>query len=76
MGPAKLDQLRELVAGRTLIVTTPGHTRRGLTDRVRQLTGNDVRVFDRVEPNPTLDQLRTAIRELRGDDVDTIVGLG
>jgi alcohol dehydrogenase len=76
MGPAKLDQLRELVAGRTLIVTTPGHTRRGLTDRVRQLTGNDVRVFDRVETNPTLDQLRTAIRELRGDDVDTIVGLG
>jgi alcohol dehydrogenase len=76
MGPAKLDQLRELVAGRALIVTTPGHTRRGLTDRVRQLTENQVRVFDRVEPNPTLDQLENAIGELRGDNVDTIVGLG
>jgi len=76
MGPGKLDKLGELVAGRTLVVTTPGHTRRGLADRVRQLAGNDVLVHDRVEPNPTLDQLETAIIELRAETVGTIVGLG
>jgi alcohol dehydrogenase len=75
-GPGKLDELRELVTGQALIVTSAGHTRRGLTQRVRGLVGGDPLVYDRVESNPTLDQLEAAAEQLRGGAVDTIIGLG
>ena len=35
-GVGTLNELGKLLAGRALLVTTPGHTRRGLTERVEQ----------------------------------------
>ena len=75
-GPGKLDEIGDLASGRTLLITTAGHTRRGLTERVRGLVHADLIVHDRVEPNPTLDQLEAAMAELHGEAVDTIIGLG
>ena len=78
-GPNALERLPALLPdeGPILLVTTPGFSRRGLTDRVRGIAGRvGVVVYDRVTPNAELDQLETATAELRRADVRAIVGLG
>jgi phosphonate metabolism-associated iron-containing alcohol dehydrogenase len=75
-GRGALRELPQRVSGRILLVTTPGHVRRGLARRVMELVDDDVLVHDRVFANPTANQLAQSIRELRGDRFDTIVALG
>ncbi len=54
-GAGALDQLGEHAHGRVAVVTTPGATRRGLTERVVAILGaGRVVVHDRAEPNPEL----------------------
>jgi alcohol dehydrogenase len=78
-GPGAIARLPELLplAGRLLLVTTPGFTRRGVTGAlVAGLGPERVSVYDRVTPNPDLDALDAACESLRGSDPAAIVGLG
>ncbi len=77
-GSGVLSQLPAFIpAGKVLLVTTEGTTRRGLTARVKSLFGEErVLVHDRIKPNPELDTLDEATANLKGKDVRSIVALG
>jgi alcohol dehydrogenase len=77
VGPGASSRLGDGSYGRALLVTSPGATRRGLTQRVSRLldTGGVV-VHDRVEPNPTVERLDGSIEALRGVPIETIVAVG
>ncbi|MBU0571103.1 MAG: phosphonoacetaldehyde reductase [Candidatus Omnitrophica bacterium] len=64
-------------AKKTLLVTTPGFTKRGVTKRICQLLGKDnVFVFDGVQPNPSFDEIGSFGAELDKLSVECIVALG
>ena len=77
-GVDRLNDLPKLVKERrALLVTTPGFTRRGITDRVRRLVGPSlVKIVDTVGPNPELDDLQETARRLHETHVDVIVAVG
>ena len=77
VGPGASSRLGLRPFGRVLYVTSSGATRRGLTERVsRLLEPGNVLVHDRVEPNPTVDQLDASIETLGGTPIDAIVAVG
>ncbi|MFW8566873.1 phosphonoacetaldehyde reductase [Orrella sp. 11846] len=60
-----------------LLITTEGSTRRGLTKRLlAQFTDEIVHVFDRVTPNPELDDLEALINEYASVNITGIIALG
>lgn len=73
-----LSNLPELVREkRVLFVTTPGFTRRGITERVRRLVGPSlVYVMDTVRSNPELDDLERAAQVLHKVSAEVIVAVG
>jgi alcohol dehydrogenase len=76
-GAGQLRSLAQEASGQCLVVTTGGATRRGLTNRVRGILGSDrTIVFDRVDPNPAVDAVEAASRELRHERIDTLVAVG
>ena len=78
-GSGALKLLRTLVpsAGRLLLVTTEGFTRRGLTDKViNQLGRETVEVYDQVTPNPELKDLDLATEHLRPKNFAGIIAIG
>lgn len=77
-GVGSLGRLAELIGhGRVLLVTTPGFTRRGVTERLLEILGRDkVHVFDGVSRNPDLRDIEEASAHLRPIKVDRIVALG
>jgi alcohol dehydrogenase len=76
-GAGRLDELSDYVRGRSLVVTSAGMTDRGVTGRVAELLERDgSAVYDRVQSNPTLAQVETAIATVRNEQVDTIVAVG
>lgn len=67
--------------GRWLLVTSPGFTRRGITERVRASLGQNspsdaVLVYDRVTPNPVLDDLDSMAAQFSGQDLTGVIALG
>ncbi len=81
-GPGTLDELPRLLpdSGSILLVTTPGFTRRGLTERVLQLLGNTrdryIVVHDAITPNPELDDLDATAQEHASLAPYAVVALG
>lgn len=73
-----LNSLPNLVTeGHWLLVTTPGFTRRGLTDRIKALLPNiELTVHDNITPNPELDDLEQATKELKQKNLAGILALG
>ncbi|MEW6708799.1 MAG: phosphonoacetaldehyde reductase [Candidatus Riflebacteria bacterium] len=63
--------------GITLLVTTKGFTRRGLT---MQITENcrpeNLIIFDQVKPNPDLEDLDEAIIRLRSKQIGSVIAIG
>jgi phosphonate metabolism-associated iron-containing alcohol dehydrogenase len=76
VGAGLVDKVPTIVSGRTLIVTTRGATQRGLSSRVAERIGRDVRIHDAVRPNPTIADIDEAIELHRDDEIEWIVGLG
>jgi phosphonate metabolism-associated iron-containing alcohol dehydrogenase len=79
VGRGALARLTELVPenATTLLVTSAGFSRRGVTEGVRRLLGaGRVVVHDRVTPNPELDDLERATADLRSANIEAVVGLG
>lgn len=74
-GAGRLAEVAELVAGRPLLITTAGASRRGLTSKVAGLLP-DLEIHDRVEANPTTAQVEDAIAAWRGREIGTIVAIG
>lgn len=73
---SKLDQFVPH-KGTILLVTTAGFTQRGLTADIQlRLGGNRVLVYDRIVPNPELDDLDHATTKLRQQFFTCIIALG
>jgi len=76
-GQGIIGNLPEYVSGRTVLVTTPGTTKRGLTRKISNLLGASfAALYDKVEPNPTFETVMAAYRELKQVDYDSIVAVG
>lgn len=60
-----------------LIVTTPGFVKRRVDQHLRSLLSpRRITLWDRVKPNPSLEDLEGAICELGKLDIDCVIGLG
>lgn len=82
-GAGNLAQLGELVAElggtRVLLVTDSGLEEVGHADRGRDVleaAGLHVTMFDKVQPNPTSEDVEACVAAARAGQVDFIVGLG
>ena len=77
-GSGSINNLSDLIGLRkSLLITTPGSTKRGTTSLVRDLLGNSlVAVFDEVEPNPTLSSVLAVSKSIRRLVFDNIIALG
>lgn len=76
-GSGIIDNLPDFVSGKTVLITTPGTTRRGISRKISKLLGTSlVALFDRVEPNPTFKTIVDAYRELKQVEYDLIVAIG
>jgi len=78
-GEESLNYIEQLEGKRAFIVTDPTITELGFTARVKealQATGFDVAVFDRVEPEPSLETVRAGATAMTEFQPDWIVGLG
>ncbi len=60
-----------------MIVTDGPTEARGVADEIRRYLGTDaVHVFSRIEPEPTEDQIRAGVEELRHLGADAIIAVG
>ncbi len=77
-GPAIVRNLPHIVGSqRSILITTPGFTKRGITDSLKKLLGNSlVAVFDGVQPNPNFSSIKAAFHELQQYEYQTIIALG
>jgi phosphonate metabolism-associated iron-containing alcohol dehydrogenase len=72
-----IDKLPNFVSGKTILVTTLGTTKRGLSHKISKLLGDSlVALYDEVEPNPTFETVIAAYRELKQVEYDFIVAVG
>ena len=76
-GPGSIDKLPGFVTGKALLLTTPGTTRRGISQKISELLGPSlVSLFDNVEPNPTFETITGVFRELSKIQYDVIIAVG
>lgn len=76
-GLDSLALLKQLAGCRVLVVTDAFMATTDLMAQVRQsLAGAEVRVFDRVEPNPSIDLISTGFGVLLEFEPQAIVALG
>ena len=62
---------------RSILITTPGSTKRGISDFLKKLLGSSlVAIFDGVQPNPTFSSIKAAFNKLQQYKYDTIIALG
>ena len=71
------ELLVHLAEGKVLLVTTPGFTKRGFTEKLAGLLEErEIVVLDSVSPNPTIDKLEEDARRLDGQGIRQIIALG
>jgi len=76
-GPGIIDKLSDFVSGKTVLITTPGSTRRGMSRKISKLLGTSlVALFDKVTPNPTFETITGAYIELKQVEYDLIIAAG
>lgn len=76
-GPGIIGNLPNLVSGKTILVTTAGTTKRGISRKISNLLGASlVALFDKVETNPTFETIKTAYRELKQVEHDFVIAVG
>ena len=78
-GEGALDALDELQGHRALVVTDATLVQLGLVDRVKahlDKAGIEMRVFDAVEPDPSVQTVRQGVQVAREVEPDWVVGLG
>lgn len=74
----RLESLGKYVHGQhVLLVTTAGFTARGTVEKIKKiLATSSVIVWDKVTPNPDIDDLDQVLSILKKIKVDCVVGLG
>lgn len=77
-GNGTLEKLPEMIAGRrALLLTTPGFTRRGVTERLVQMLGPAVAlIMDDVHANPELLDLEARGKRLAHTGIEVIAAVG
>jgi len=77
-GPGIVRSLLQIVGSqRSILITTPGSTKRGISDSLKKLLGGSlVAIFDGVQPNPTFSSIKAAFTELQQYEYETIIALG
>ena len=76
-GPGIIGNLPNFVSGKTVLVTTLGATKRGISRKISKLLGDSlVALFDKVEPNPTFETIKAAYGELKQVEYDLIIAVG
>ncbi|MBU0702396.1 MAG: iron-containing alcohol dehydrogenase [Chloroflexi bacterium] len=78
-GEGALDELDELQGRRALVVTDGPLVQLGLVDRVKahlDKAGIETHIFDRVEPDPSVQTVRQGVEVALDFEPDWIVGLG
>ncbi len=78
-GEGALDALDELQGQRALIITDATMVQLGLVDKVKahlDSAGIEVRLFDEVEPDPSVETVLRGAQVAREVEPDWIVGLG
>ena len=78
-GEGSLDALDELEGQRALIVTDGTLVKLGLVDKVKahlDTAGIEARIFDAVEPDPSVQTVRKGVQVAQEYEPDWIVGLG
>lgn len=76
-GPDSLALLKDLAGRRVLVVTDAFMATTEVMGQVRQMLGGaEVRVFDRVEPNPSIDLISSGFKVLLDFEPEAIVALG
>ncbi len=78
-GRNALDALERLSAGKAVLVTDPFMATSGFADRIKSRldrAGMGCTVFDRVEPEPSLETVIAGVRLLLAEGADLVVALG
>jgi len=78
-GEGALDELDELQGRRALVVTDATLVQLGLVDKVKahlDKAGLETRIFDAVEPDPSVQTVRQGVEAAQDFKPDWIVGLG
>jgi len=78
-GRGSIDYLESIQGKRAIIITDKTLANLGTADRVAdhlKKAVSEVKVFDEVEPEPSIDTVMKAVKENRDFDPDLIVGLG
>ncbi len=73
-----IKNLPDFVAShKSVLITTPGFTKRGISDSLKKLLGNSlVAIYDDVQPNPTFNSVRKAFMNLQPFEYNLIIALG
>lgn len=77
-GAGSLDDLPALFTARTILLfTTPGFTKRGVTDCLRELLADrEVVIYDEVKPNPDVNDIIGQYTSISNKAVEAVLGLG
>ena len=76
-GPGGVNALKDLNCRRLFLVTDPFFMKNGTAERIAKLTGAaDVEIFDKVQPDPTVELAAEGTARLRAFQPDLLVALG
>ena len=76
-GPGSVAQLKELGSNRLLLVTDPYFAQSGTAARLMELSGAaHTRLFDKVQPDPSVELAAEGTAVVREFQPDTVVALG
>lgn len=76
-GCESLEWIKNLKSKKILIVTDKTMVKLGLVDKViSNLNGSEIKVFDEVEPNPTIEVIESGIKEYFMFNPEVIIALG
>ena len=76
-GPGAVSALKDLNCKRLFLVTDPFFMMNGTAEKIAALTGAmDVEIFDKVQPDPTVDLAAEGTARLRAFQPDLLVALG
>ena len=76
-GAGAVEALKELNCRRLFLVTDPFFMQNGTAERIAKLTGAaEVEIFDKVQPDPTVELAAEGTARLRAFDADLLVALG
>lgn len=76
-GAGALQELKEMHSQRLLVVSDPYFAENGWAQRILELSGAaQGRIYDKVAPNPTVEQVALGTAQVRSFQPDTVVALG